>query len=625
MGTRLFLTIAFLPFLAVSATADDSARSDTDLIQDLADARYSVRAAATEALRRRGVLAAASLQAGARSTDLEVRRRCEWLLAVSPWQEHAQRLEAFLRNGDDSSPLPGWLAFKHFLGNDAHARSLYAMFFRSDFSLLEAIEMDQDVVGLNFHQRLQRNGEKMGTPRKLTAVDSTALLLHIQTAKLDPNMAWTVVYNLHHPQVQGTIANEGPQALMAEFIEKRFDPMFDQLVGEVEKRPLDSDGKFWQVTNLARQMHRSTLVDQRLRPAVVRALREAAKEPPDLKALVRGANIARGLGGLEEELAQILTPVLPSLTKELAANDQNFFSINSLIQVLGQPELANQYLRPYVRAQLDEVLRPPVDLRRLGQVQFKARYINMLEEIESQVRPAVLTSVATLVRRGADVDRLQEGLSLAMTVNLGPKLQPIARDFADSLDAKTDFDRLSICLAYLRAAQLPNLPEIVEQKLRPTARLALDRLKHLPINQHTIAQSLTTLQALEAREGGDLALRAAREQSLPASTRVQALQFLVLYGAPQHAAGLEDLFNDAANVGRFNSNNQDYGVQLGDLALACAIHLRGQKVRDYGFPYFRDHPAANFQETFPFSGFDSHEARQAAQQLWRNRGSAATP
>ena len=80
--------VLLILFTATAARAQEPAKPererdsvcDAALVERLGDSRFSVREQATRELQDRGRAALPALRSGAKSADLEIRRRCEFLL-----------------------------------------------------------------------------------------------------------------------------------------------------------------------------------------------------------------------------------------------------------------------------------------------------------------------------------------------------------------------------------------------------------------------------------------------------------------------------------------------------------------------------------------------------------------
>ncbi|MCP4784899.1 MAG: hypothetical protein GY903_09480 [Fuerstiella sp.] len=96
-------------------------------------------------------------------------------------------------------------------------------------------------------------------------------------------------------------------------------------------------------------------------------------------------------------------------------------------------------------------------------------------------------------------------------------------------------------------------------------------------------------------------------QTARGSNPLWAMMLLAEQGSVEDLPLLESVFkNKSILIG--NSDRTGYVVQIGDLALAVAIHLRGQDPRDFGFDANGDRTQA-FRYVAETTGFDTEEAR----------------
>lgn len=79
---------------------------------------------------------------------------------------------------------------------------------------------------------------------------------------------------------------------------------------------------------------------------------------------------------------------------------------------------------------------------------------------------------------------------------------------------------------------------------------------------------------------------------------------------------LEPLINDTTPVQQFAFNRLQGWVQIGDVALAMAVHLSGQKPADYGYEAVRQNP--NWINSYYYLGFENDAKRAAAKKKWKD-------
>lgn len=144
-------------------------------------------------------------------------------------------------------------------------------------------------------------------------------------------------------------------------------------------------------------------------------------------------------------------------------------------------------------------------------------------------------------------------------------------------------------------------------------------------DKHLVAASLDLILAFELAQHAKEVLQIAANQTFPTSLRVDAIVGLVKLKASDAVDGLSALIVDTTFVGNFlgpasgrSSESQGdslslLNVQVGDIALAAAIVLSGQRVEDFGFPS----AAVEDGELDPnLTGFRGEAQRKAAVAAW---------
>jgi hypothetical protein len=140
---------------------------------------------------------------------------------------------------------------------------------------------------------------------------------------------------------------------------------------------------------------------------------------------------------------------------------------------------------------------------------------------------------------------------------------------------------------------------------------------------------------------GELELKAARpwaaklatDAKLPAPKRALAILLLArlsdpLAGADHRAADvavLTPLLGDKSPVGTVTVTNVNLSAELGDVALAAILHLRGENPADYGFPYYQTVPGLKTLPSAERLGFADAAGRAAALAKWRAKSPRDKP
>lgn len=115
-------------------TADGKAA----LVRKLGDEAYEVRREASRQLAELGLEARATLEAGLKDPDPEVRRRCRWVLQDVLQADYHKRLEAFVADteGRQQHDLPGWDRYRQIVGTGRPARELFIQMQKAEYGLL---------------------------------------------------------------------------------------------------------------------------------------------------------------------------------------------------------------------------------------------------------------------------------------------------------------------------------------------------------------------------------------------------------------------------------------------------------------------------------------------------------
>lgn len=101
-----------------------------------------------------------------------------------------------------------------------------------------------------------------------------------------------------------------------------------------------------------------------------------------------------------------------------------------------------------------------------------------------------------------------------------------------------------------------------------------------------------------------------------ANTRQYAVLIVGRFGGKEHVPLVEKLLDDTASCGTFQVNNppRQVDLQIRDIALAVAVHLTGQNLRDYGFQSAQPNPTTLFQVATLL--FHDPAERDAALKKW---------
>jgi hypothetical protein len=141
-------------------------RTDGDWVQQLGAAEFKLRDQARLELERRGMAASEAIRQGTQSTDPEIRRRCEVILAEIDAADKRRRLDQLVaasnRATDDEVrrlaeelQLPGWDIFHRYAGSSMEARQLYRDIMRGEWVFIEQSVAQPQLAPALLNQRLE--------------------------------------------------------------------------------------------------------------------------------------------------------------------------------------------------------------------------------------------------------------------------------------------------------------------------------------------------------------------------------------------------------------------------------------------------------------------------------------
>lgn len=212
--TRLtLLSACVVLFAATIAGADPAPTTEpekaAELVHQLGSLSFETREHANAALVKLGVAAKPALLDGQKSTDPEVRVRCEKLLVVVLALDFKGRLEAFIadKDGKQKHELAGWQRFRKVVGEDAPARELFVEMLKTNGELLEDAEARPKEAGNRAAFRCQNLMQTLysgrGGQTQLTLGDVATLLfvgadpdvtLPVQTRQMTCNFLYQQVF-----------------------------------------------------------------------------------------------------------------------------------------------------------------------------------------------------------------------------------------------------------------------------------------------------------------------------------------------------------------------------------------------------------------------------------------------
>ena len=155
-------------------------------VRQLGHPEYARREAASAELASLGLRARDHLVAGLQAEDAEVRRRCRRILAHAIEADSRRRIADLLagRAGGEHD-LPGWAWYRHAIGNDDDARSLYAAMLLAEPGLFAVAEQGPQLAEEAFKVRFAQLRREQSAPdqeaRRQPDVASVAALLLVAT------------------------------------------------------------------------------------------------------------------------------------------------------------------------------------------------------------------------------------------------------------------------------------------------------------------------------------------------------------------------------------------------------------------------------------------------------------
>jgi hypothetical protein len=122
-------------------------------------------------------------------------------------------------------------------------------------------------------------------------------------------------------------------------------------------------------------------------------------------------------------------------------------------------------------------------------------------------------------------------------------------------------------------------------------------------------------QTLQLKELMEPALKIATNTKALPYVRANVLSAVGRMGDKDTVAKLEPLIAEVTLVQQFALNGIRGTVQIGDVALAMAVHLSGQKPADYGYEAVKQNP--NWISSYYYLGFQDDTQRNAAKKKWK--------
>jgi hypothetical protein len=655
--------LALLGLFCVGLLAPAARGADApSLVRQLGAESFAARESAFKDLLGMGRAAEAALRAGLMDPDPEVRRGCEALLPLALRSDLEIRLDAFVQDGDDKAPpaLPGWARFRELAGDDFSARRLFADLCRADRPLLEALGKDPAQVAAQLADRRNRLQQraftvKRGDPAEVEIGEAAGLLLAAACAA--PQMDLQAFYQInslfYQPGVRSVVAGNPAAARllvpvlsrrmgdpggayqvvylarslgMTEFLKKTVEPEARKQIAAARENPADAN-RLYQAVNLAVQLELDDTLVLELRPTVRKLAADAAQNPGDLGKFYQALNVARQLN-MQDVLDETLRPAVTRMLTQAAENPNDFNRIHQALypaQNLGMQDAIDALLKPAVHKQVVAATRGPFDPNRFNQALNLARQLNMQETTETVLKPYARERVIAVVEESDDLGRLTEAAQLARNVGLqdvlNETLRPVvARATSEALKGSPDLTRITQAHGLMLTLAMR---DDIDKTLKPAFRKALSSAESQPFNAATFSQTLNLARGMALKEAVPYALKGAEAKQLDPHSRGMGLLYVAQHGGKEHIARLEPLLADTTSLGQAGINGTTLNTQMRDVALAAMIALSGQKLGDYGYPYFQLVPGLDLSSASAvLAGLPSDTARETALKKYKEWAAA---
>jgi hypothetical protein len=650
------LLLALLPAAALAGPPTDSPAapatgaaaqlSPADLVRRLGGSSYHVRCDASERLAALGRAAVAALEAGAKNNDPEVRRRCLELLPAAKRTDLEIEIDLFVADNSSKRTFPGWPAFRDIVGNDRASRSFFGELYKTDRPVLERLAKDPKTVGGEFPARCQKlQGRPWGGTTMVPGEPEGLLLAAALAPTTDQRNFWFLVNACHRPEMalvlgsspvarrllgralaarakdENMVNNVVPLAVrygLTEFCKDTLEPLVRDMATKVKP----DDWRFYNVVYAAQQLGLRDLIESKLRPALREAAANMAKDTAgDIYRLGQLVNIAQALGMRESIEDQVRPAALRMLTSaaEHPTDFSRFYQARYLSQVLKLEDAFDAIVKPSLCRYLVEQSAKATDLNQVQQLIHLAQMMNAETIFEAALRPAARRLILQDLEQPEDFNKLSRSATLASQVRLTDlmedTLKPVVRRQAAPLkDEPPDANRIN---QFHNLAQTLAMKDVIEDSVKP-AFLRLCQSRDYKLQPATFQGILNLAKALRAKEAVPLLLRGASAKEMQPWDRANAIFFIGDICEKGDLAKLEPLLKDTAGCGDCGINSTMLHAEVRDVALAVLIHKSGEKLADYGFPYFQIVPGADpFQSAPCYMGFPGATERDAALKKWQ--------
>jgi hypothetical protein len=264
----------------------------------------------------------------------------------------------------------------------------------------------------------------------------------------------------------------------------------------------------------------------------------------------------------------------------------------------------------------------PDDQHKFQQAMNLVQSMNVEEAYEGVLRPLGRRRVLADLEKNCDLNTLMMAANTARQVRLtdlvDDTLKPLAKRQSAAVLTRTKPDGNEINQVY-NLAQTLAMPELTEDVVKPAMRKLCQASKDGKPDLSHLSQTIHLIKSLGMKEAVPLALQGALAKEVDVWARATAVLFVAEAGTKDDLAKLEPLLKDTTGCGACGINAITINAELRDVVLAAQISAAGEKLEDYGFPYFKIIPGMKPADTSPgCMGFSSAAEREAAVKKWKD-------
>jgi hypothetical protein len=657
-----FTPFLLLPLLPVFANGQGKL-SPEELVTRLGSSSYAVRESAFQQLLVLKTAAIPALQAGWNGGAPEVKVRCQSLLVLAEQSELNLQLKEFVETGDPGSlqPLPYWSKFRTRLGDGYQVRFLYASVYKSDPDLFPTLAKKPALPVDSLYARCAQlltadsEGNADAPPRPLYGqIGAVLYLAALPEAGLEINVFRQVYHVLNRPEVKPVVAgNALLKELLSTFLMRqsadfqtlsyranlvstyqlekvvrdRLRPEVVKQVDSIVQNP-DSLARLQATTDLVRQLSLWDVMETKVKPFIRLQAERIAEKGADNNNLQYLVNLANSL----QMQVTIDRHLKPAFFKNLRGYESGstmayyqIYQLVSLARVLGEEEAVFVSLRPALRKRMLALHANP-DENQLNQIINEASYLGMIDEIDAFLKPAARKLIIQYLEEKEDIAQLQRAANLANRFQLGDlakdTFQPMVEKYLD--DAGPLHQDVNQIYQLFNLARSLGIAAPLEKKMTRLALEELDRMEKGTLDPNSLSPALSLIDQMRLKECLPLLLRVGASRENP-YWRARAIHLVGKIGTKKTIADLLPIIQDKTHLGTTRISNISIKSQVGDVALAAAVHLSGQRLLDYDYDYARITRLNYDVISYTCLGFSSEQQRENALQKWQESAPENNP